>query len=459
MEEKRPLVWLSAAYPDFLASEPVFRGWRLLYYSLMPMQESSGYAIPDLNPEARVGVFDTSALASDALAALEKTLECLPLERWVAIVEADQLRNPELRRLIQRFCTDYHTRPLQPQRLGAFIGHLWGMSVLQASLPDTRSGTYQNCALVGNSPGIVRVRDLLQRFAQTDEPVHIDGENGTGKEAAAKYIHGLSARRSKPLVVVNCAALPPSLTQNELFGHEKGAFTHAMSAQKGRIEAAHGGTLLLMGIDELSTEQQSAILRFLQEGVIERLGSTHPIRIDTRLIATSTRPLDQLVEVGAFRSDVFYRLGSLHVRMPPLRDRRMDLPALVTGLLSATASGGRVLRLTDSATVCLTEHSWPGNLRELQNRLGQALLLSEGVCIEPHDLGFPVATDNARTELSLDAFRSRADREAISVSLALARNNVSAAARLLRISRVSMYRLMEKHQLHHGKAGWNTGRE
>jgi DNA-binding NtrC family response regulator len=327
------------------------------------------------------------------------------------------------------------------------------MSELQAKASRAKPACYHDVALEGESVAIQQVRELLRKFARTEESVLIYGENGTGKEAAARYIHDNSPRKNKPLIAVNCAALPRSLTQNELFGHEKGAFTHAMSAQKGRIEAANGGTLLLIGVDELCSEQQSAILRFLQEGLIERLGSNHPISVDTRLIATSTKPLDQLVKTGAFRSDVFYRLGSLHVLLPPLRERKEDIPILARRILSATPSAKGTRRLTDDALICLAGHPWPGNLRELQNRLRQALLLGESPQIGAEDMGFtanPADSYDRSRELSLDAFRSRADRQAISVSLALAHNNVSAAARLLNISRVSLYRLMDKHHVPHG---------
>lgn len=309
---------------------------------------------------------------------------------------------------------------------------------------------YQEFALEGASSAIRQARELLTRYASTDEPVLIYGENGTGKEAAAQFIHHSSFRRSKPLVVVNCAALPLSLTQNELFGHEKGAFTNATSSQKGKIEKADGGTLMLVGIDELKAEQQSAILRFLQEGQVERIGGSQPIQVDVRLIATSTSPLDQLVSSGDFRSDVFYRLGSLHVLLPPLRERKEDIPLLANRILSATSSSRAPKHLSDITTLCLAEHSWPGNLRELQNRLRQALLLGQGTVVEPGDLGLghiPAKNLGQNRELSLDAFRFQADRKAISVSLALAQNNISAAARLLNISRVSFYRLMDKHQV------------
>jgi DNA-binding NtrC family response regulator len=449
MQEKRPLVWLSAVYPVFIASEPLFRDWQVIHVSL----SSRSFTSAKPGTDARVGVFDLGSLKADQLAHLPEWLDAIPVQHWVAILESHQIHNPEICALINRYCKDYHTLPIQVDRLHAILGHLWGMSELQARASRTKQRSYHDFALEGESLAIQQVRTLLKKFARTEEPVLIYGENGSGKEAAARFIHDNSSRKNKPLVVVNCAALPRSLTQNELFGHEKGAFTHAMSAQKGRIEAANGGTLLLMGVDELCPEQQSAILRFLQEGLIERLGSNHSISIDTRLIATSTRPLEQLVNDGVFRSDVFYRLGSLNVFLPPLRERKEDIPILANRILSATPSAEGPRRLSDAAIIYLAEHPWPGNLRELQNRLRQALLLGESPQIEAEDMGFTVNPEDSHRhsrELSLDAFRSKADRQAISVSLALAHNNVSAAARLLNISRVSLYRLMDKYQLPHG---------
>ena len=451
MKEKRPLVWLSAVYPVLAASGSLLRDWQLIHVSASDKPHTGGMP----QGGARVGVFDLASLKGDQLTRLPDWLDTVPVQHWVATLEPHQIQSPEICALINRYCKDYHTLPLQAERLNAILGHLWGMSELQATASRAKPACYHDFALEGESVAIRHVRELLQKCGRTEESVLIYGENGTGKEAAARFIHDHSPRKNKPMIAVNCAALPRSLTQNELFGHEKGAFTHAMSAQKGRIEAANGGTLLLIGVDELCPEQQSAILRFLQEGLIERLGSNHPISVDTRLIATSTKPLEQLVKTGDFRSDVFYRLGSLHVFLPPLRDRREDIPVLANRMLSATPSANGARRLSDAAMICLAEHPWPGNLRELQNRLRQALLLGESPQISAEDMGFiPNPNDNhdRNRELSLDAFRSRADRQAISVSLALAHNNVSAAARLLNISRVSLYRLMDKHRVPHGSA-------
>ncbi|PXX93475.1 sigma-54-dependent Fis family transcriptional regulator [Marinobacter vulgaris] len=448
MKEKRPLVWLSAEHSGCTNHATGLQEWRLL-----PIAIGAGPGQGDVPGDTTwVGVFDLSELSSEQLAVAGSWLEALRVEHWVAILEPGQIDNPGVCELINRYCEDYHTLPVQPERLNGILGHLWGMSELQARTSLVAPLSYHDIALEGESTAIRRTRGLLGKFSHTEEPVLIYGENGTGKEAAARFIHNNSPRRNKPLVVINCAALPPSLTQNELFGHEKGAFTHALSARKGRIEAADGGTLLLVGVDELQAEQQSAILRFLQEGQIERIGGFHPIRVNARLIATSTSPLEDLVASGRFRSDVFYRLGSLHVLLPPLRERKEDIPLLANRLLSATPSPAGPRRLAHKTTICLAEHPWPGNLRELQNRLRQASLLGEGLVIDPDDMGFGPASANRQSrsqELSLDAFRSQADRQAISVSLALAQNNISAAARLLNISRVSFYRLMDKHHVPH----------
>jgi DNA-binding NtrC family response regulator len=448
MKEKRPLVWLSAEHSALSTQVAELREWRLNPITIDA--ELRQGAIPGKN--TWVGVFDASELSGSQLAVASSWLEALGVEHWVAILKPRQIDNPEVCGLINRYCEDYHTLPIQPDRLHGILGHLWGMSELHARAAGNTPLSYHDVALQGESSAIRQTRELLYKFAHTEDPVLVYGENGTGKEAAAKYIHINSVRKHKPLVVINCAALPPSLTQNELFGHEKGSFTNAMSVQKGRIESADGGTLLFVGVDELTGEQQSAILRFLQEGQIERIGGRRPIEVNARVIATSSSPLEQLVTSGHFRSDVFYRLGSLHVLLPPLRDRKEDLPLLANRILSAAPSSAGPRRLADTTTVCLAEHRWPGNLRELQNRMRQAVLLGEGAVIKPADMGFGSTPSNDQSqsqELSLDAFRSQADRRAISVSLALAQNNISAAARLLNISRVSFYRLMDKHQVLH----------
>ncbi|MDR9425504.1 MAG: sigma-54 dependent transcriptional regulator [Marinobacter sp.] len=442
MEQNRPLVWLSADMRQTETSLYIGSQWQLtrVHPGQPPLSRQTHW---DRKP---IGVCELASLAPDQFGYTSQWLECLPVSSWLALVQPNQLDQPEIRRLIQDYCQDYHTLPLDCRRLQNSLGHMWGMSCLVRTDAGRNRANYQSFVLNGPSQAIRRTRSLLRRFAATNEPVLIYGESGTGREAAANFVHKDSSRPHQPLVAVNCAALPPSLTHSELFGHERGAFTHAIKARKGRIEAADGGTLLLIGADELNPEQQSAILRFLQEGQVEPVGSNQAINVDVRIIATSNTPLEALAREGKFRDDVLYRLGNLAITMPALRDRLEDLPYLIQRTLEIC---GSQKHWVDNATLlAMARHDWPGNLRELQNRLSQAVLLSQSLRLKPEELGLPQTSAPIQSEqFSLQAFRARADQEAISTSLSLTHQNISAAARLLQISRVSFYRLLEKHRV------------
>ena len=442
MQEKRPLVWLSAA-PHNLIHHPALEShWRIRSLDL-GKPPTPGLKLPSV----KVGILDLRQARPVQQLYIDEWLAALELPSWIATLSdlSTSTGHDSLTAIVTKYCADYHTDPIDPHRLSTVIGHLWGMAELQETCQKSAQHGYQSVALEGNSRPIKQARLLMRKFAATSEPVLIQGEGGTGKEAAARFIHQNSPRRRQPLVTVNCAALPVSLTQSELFGYEKGAFTHAIKAHIGRLEMAHGGTLLFAGIDELKPEQQSAILRFLQEGQIERVGGTTPKTIDARILATSTRSLEAMVHTQEFRSDVFYRISGLQVLLPPLRERPEDIPDLCKKMLSGFPDCQRILAkktLLDMAT-----YSWPGNLRELQNRLRQAVLLTDGSQIKPEDLGLPdsLVRANGNNGLTLEQSRARAEQQALSCSLALTNHNVSAAARMLKISRVSFYRLMEKH--------------
>ncbi|WP_417516343.1 sigma 54-interacting transcriptional regulator [Marinobacter sp.] len=442
MMEKRPLVWLSAANSNNCARKELEANWNLIDFNLdepVPLfnQVSNG---------AKVGVLEFPSLSRDNMPWPESWLEMLDLNYWVAIAPQQPVSGTRAARLIVRYCSDFHTLPVDYKRLDTVLGHLWGMATIlepAGSLNDD----YQNLALLGDSQSIQHVRNLLRRFSTTLEPVLISGESSTGKEAAARFLHSHSARAAGPLVIINCAALPTTLTQSELFGYEKGAFTSALSSRQGRLEQANGGSVVLSGINELQLEQQSALLRFLQEGKVERVGGSAQIPVDCRIITTTSEPLGDLIELGRFRSDVYFRLGSLEVKLPALKERREDIPILARSLLDATCQEAEPKKLSKGANQSLLTHSWPGNLQELQNRLRQAWLLSDQLVIEASDLGLslPVPGSDAASNLSLKEFRARADRQALRCSLRLANHNISEAARLLNISRVSLYRLMDRY--------------
>lgn len=392
----------------------------------------------------RVGVLDLHGCTDDDFPLLEDWLNTLSPTTWVALTDTPPAGDPNLSHIIGSHCADYHTLPLDQARLDTVLGHLWGMARLRTQLAAGERATLQHHALSGHSGAIRQTRALLQRFASTLEPVLIYGASGTGKETAARYIHDHSPVSQGPFISVNCAALPPALTQRELFGYDNGS----AESRIGRLEAAHGGSLLLMGINELLPDQQSALLRFLQDGVVDRVGGKRARSVRTRIIATSAQPLDALVQSNEFRKDVFYRLGGLSVQLPELRERLEDLPELVEHFFASAASHGNRIhwQLSESAMRALMAHNWPGNIRELDNRLHQAILLSDDQKLSPQDLGFQAQPGDTHDDLSLDHFRSQAERQAVRCSLAMTHNNVSAAARLLDISRVSLYRLMEKHK-------------
>jgi DNA-binding NtrC family response regulator len=446
METRRALIWLTTGDARIVAPATLTSRWHVRQHTYTARPP---FGLPE-RYNAHVGILDLTRYPKDAGAPfLDRWIEQFRISFWIGILPGAPATDSHLAYLTSLHCSDYHTLPIHWDRLASSAGHFWGMAELQQGLPAMSRNDYQQIALTGESDAIRHATARLRRFARTMEPVLIYGDSGTGKEAAARFVHDQSFMRHGPLVVINCAALPPSLTQSELFGHEKGAFTNATQLRVGRLEAADGGSLLLLGIDELSLQQQSSLLRFLQEGIVERVGSSNPRQLRVRIIATASTALLELVNLGRFRSDVFFRLGELAVRLPRLQERPEDLQPLVQELLRRLPPHLPAKPISSAAMRRLMTHSWPGNLRELQNRLRQALLLSENPRIEPMDLAFhEVAADvHGQHDLSLAQFRARAERQALCCSLALSRQNISAAARLLQISRASFYRLIDKYQL------------
>ena len=242
--------------------------------------------------------------------------------------------------------------------------------------------------IVGVSPQLKVIFDQVKKVAQTDANVLITGETGTGKELVANAIHNLSDRKDQVLIKVNCAGLPEGLVESELFGHEKGAFTGATMKIKGRFELADGGTLFLDEVGELPLHTQSKLLRVLQEKQFERLGSTKTIRVDVRLIAATNRNLEEAVQLGAFRPDLQYRLNTFPIHIPPLRERREDIPLLTRYLIEKLSKrmGKRIDGLSQTALSQLINYHWPGNVRELTNILERAMILCEVGVLQPHHL-------------------------------------------------------------------------
>ena len=314
--------------------------------------------------------------------------------------------------------------------------------------------------IVGTSPAILKVLEFIRRAAPTGMTVLIQGETGTGKELVASAIHYSSPRRGRPFVALNCAALPENLVESELFGHERGAFTGAVTKKKGRFELAEGGTIFLDEISELSLACQAKILRLIEEKTFERVGGVEPLRADARIIAATNKDLLAEVNAGMFREDLYYRLNVLAVSIPPLRERREDIETLALHFLKEC--GGREKKLSKKALQRLLEYPWPGNVRQLRNVIESAYVLGEGPEIRPEDLA--LKEPGARFAASLAADSAKAagappgepwrpislaelEKEHIRKVLAHTGGNKKRAAEILGIERCTLYAKIRQHEL------------
>jgi len=308
--------------------------------------------------------------------------------------------------------------------------------------------------IVTADDGMLKICRDIERLASTNVSVLLLGESGTGKEALARALHDLGQRARQPFVAINCGAIPENLLESELFGHERGAFTGAVKQTQGRIEMAHKGTLFLDEIGDLPHQLQVKLLRFLQDQVVERIGGRTPIQVDVRVVSATNAQLQDHVDAGRFRGDLFYRLNPITVRIPPLRDRGSD-PALLARyfLGQFNREYNRSVRgFSDDALAALGSHPWPGNIRELENRMKRAVLMTDGKLVTAADLELaPGAEDLAAYDLR--AARARAERDVIQRALARSDGRLSTAARLLGVSRPTLYTLLDSHGLIPANAG------
>jgi len=308
--------------------------------------------------------------------------------------------------------------------------------------------------IIGSSASIREIKDMIRKVADLSSTVLILGESGTGKELVARAIHELSPRANEPFVAVNCSAIPANLLETELFGHRKGAFTGAIEDKKGLFEEAHGGTLMLDEIGDMEAALQSKLLRVIEERVIRRLGNTEPIPVDVRIISATHRDLEAQVEEGSFREDLYYRLNVIPLRLPPLRERREDIPALVYSFLRVCAGklDKKGVTITPEAMEIMERFDWPGNVRELQNVIERAIALCAGTVIEPNDISEKVrnfisepagsAAELSAEGVDLEEQTERIERSLIDQAMRRAKFSQKRAAELLRLSpRALRYRL------------------
>ena len=298
--------------------------------------------------------------------------------------------------------------------------------------------------LIGQSDALRRVIADSTRVARTDASVLLTGESGTGKELLAAHVHRESARGSGPFIKVNCAAIPADLIESELFGHEKGAFTGAATARRGRFEMADAGTIFLDEVGDLHAASQAKLLRVLQDGECQRLGSEQPIRVAVRVIAATNRPLPAMIADGRFRQDLYYRLNVVPIRIPPLRERREDIGELVSHFLDDFCSRNNLRPKTVDAGVVATlmDYDWPGNVRELRNIVERMAILTPGDAIGNEAVPMEIRSPATTTATGLHAVRNAAERDRIREALEESGGNVSAAARRLGVERTNLHKRM-----------------
>lgn len=352
---------------------------------------------------------------------------------------------------------DFIEKPLSLDKVLISVANALKMSELKVENEELKRTIANEYELVGSSPVIISLREQIMKVAPTAASVLVTGENGTGKELIARSIHFYSTRRDKPFIAINCAAIPEELIESELFGHEKGAFTGALSQKKGKFDLADGGTLFLDEVGDMSLRTQAKVLRILQEQCFERVGGTRRIVVDVRIVAASNKKLDEEIRLGTFREDLFYRLNVIQFRAPALRERSEDIPLLVRHFVGQfmKREGKEPRIFTDEALEMLKMYTWPGNVRELKNIMERVLIMSSASIITPLDLpamqgdmGACLAgagRDSSSAAGTLREAREEFERDFIVQKLEENDWNISRTAEVIELERSNLHRKIKSY--------------
>jgi two-component system NtrC family response regulator len=344
---------------------------------------------------------------------------------------------------------DFYEKPVDVDTLQLIVSRAFHIHALEAENRRLQSevGTSPLDGIVAVSEPMLKVCRMIEKVAPTSATTLLQGESGTGKELLARALHRLSPRNDGPFVAINCAAIPDTLLESELFGFEKGAFTGAVKTTPGKIEVANRGTLFLDEIGDMPMMLQAKLLRFLQERTIERIGGRSVIPVDVRIVCATNKDLAEAMAAGQFREDLYYRVSEITISIPPVRDRHGGRVMLARQLLSrmAAAEGKSFKGFSDDAYDAIDAYAWPGNVREMENRIKTAVIMAEGKLITANDLALQPA--DGGPDLNLRVVRQRAETEAIRQALVRSAGNISRAAELLGITRPTLYDLMEKNKI------------
>jgi len=382
---------------------------------------------------------------AEGFATLEEILKVAP--RTKVIVVTGQLDKENAVKAVSRGAVDFYQKPVDTDVLRLVVDRAFYIHGLEEqNLALTRAQAMQPIAgVIATSDAMTRVCRTIEKIAPTMATTLLLGESGTGKELLARALHSLSPRATRPFVAINCAAIPDTLLESELFGHEKGAFTGAVKQTQGKFEVADSGTLFLDEIGDMPLSLQAKLLRFLQDRMLERIGGRERIPVDVRVVCATNKDLKAMITRNEFREDLYYRISEVSVNIPPLRERPGDVLIIAQAIMERRArEHGRALKgFTPEALKAMQGYPWPGNIRELENRINGAVIMSEDKYIGVEGLGLPAETEGFKW-LNLREVRSRAEAEAVRQAIAMTQGNLSRTAELLGVTRPTLYDLIEK---------------
>ena len=397
-----------------------------------------------------LGLPPSPETADEGLKTLSEILEAAPSTKVVVVTGNGDRANAM--RAVQLGAFDYHAKPVDLTQYRVVLQRASYLHELEND-SDSHVRSMEQAArfeeILGSTPKMREIFGVVTRVSRTDATVLIQGESGTGKELLAQAIHAHSSRKNRVFLPINCGAIPETLLESELFGHEKGSYTGAHVSRKGKIEAADGGTLFLDEIGEMSPSLQVKLLRFIQQREIERIGGRETIAVDTRIIAATNKDLKAEMQTARFREDLYYRLSVVNIRVPPLRERGEDIVLLANAFLRRTCQEHRrKIRFSSDALQAIAQYPWPGNIRELENSVQRAVIMAPGKFIMPADLGIEGgAAAGSQGVPTLKEARGQRERELVISALTRTKGNISEAAKDIGVSRPTFHGLLDKHQI------------
>lgn len=395
-----------------------------------------------------LGLPPDPANASQGLATLDEILRLIPETKVIVVTGNDDRENAL--QAVERGAYDFYQKPIDADILKLIVDRAYKLYDLERE--NRELAQHQSASslqgIIAASPQMLKICNTIEKIAPTDVSTLLLGESGTGKELLARALHELSPRSGKRFVAINCAAIPETLLESELFGYEKGAFTGAAKQTKGKIEYADGGTFFLDEVGDLPMALQAKLLRFLQERVIERVGGREEIPVDVRVVCATHRDLPAAIREGMFREDLYYRISEITIRIPPLRERENDTVILARAFLTMfSRKMRRSLRgFSKDALIALESYPWPGNIRELENKVKRAVIMSEGSQITAKDLDLE-GIEERPLPLNLRQVREHAERQVLLRAVAYTDGNLSQAADILGIARPTLYSLLNKYNI------------